>query len=455
MSLPDLIVRGDRVLTADGLGPRGVHVVGGRIAAVTAYGDLPEGAHVIEAGKSLVTPGLVDTHVHVNEPGRTEWEGFSSATEAAAAGGITTLVDMPLNSIPATTSLVGAEAKLASLEGKLSVDVGLWGGVVPGNVEELRKLAQFGVFGAKCFLVPSGVDEFPHVTRADLERAMPVMRELDLLLLVHAELPGPIEAAEAELSRNKADPRAYDTYLRSRPSASEDEAIALLVELVRKYRTRTHVVHLSSASALPLLRRARDEGLPISAETCLHYLTFCAEEIPDGATQYKCAPPIRERANREALWAGLADGTLSQVVSDHSPCTPQLKHLERGDFLGAWGGIASLQLGLSALWTQAAARGFGVEELFEWSSRAPARLAGLSARKGEIAPGRDADLVIWDEDATQRIEPALVRHRHKLTPYEGRDLRGVVKRTLLRGRTIFENGQLVGGPAGAHLKRTP
>jgi allantoinase len=451
MSL-DRIVRARRVVTPQGVGAAAIHIARGRIAKVAAFDDVPAGVPLLDAGDALVGPGLVDSHVHINEPGRTEWEGFSTATEAAAAGGITTVVDMPLNCIPATTTREAAETKLGSLAGKLSVDVAFWGGVVPGNVPELARLAAFGVPGAKCFLCPSGVDEFPNVARADLELAMPVMRELGLTLLVHAEVPGPIDAAEARLKASGADPRAYETYLRSRPNAAEDEAVAMLVELVRKHRTRTHVVHLSSASALPILASARAEGLPISAETCLHYLTFTAEEIRDGATQYKCAPPIREASNRERLWQGLADGTLSLVVSDHSPCTAGLKRLESGDFLGAWGGIASLQLGLPALWVEAKRRGFAIERLFEWSSLAPARLASVASRKGSIEAGKDADLVVWDDRSSDVVRKDALRFRNKLSPYEGREVAGVVRTTILRGETIYEDGRVLAG-RGRFTKR--
>ena len=447
MSTPDLVLTGRRVLTPDGIAPRAIHIHRGLITAVTTPQAAPPGVPVMDAGDLLVGPGLVDSHVHINEPGRTQWEGFETATQAAAAGGITTVVDMPLNCIPATTSRDAAQEKLRALDGKLSVDVSFWGGVVPGNTAQLRGMREMGITGAKCFLCPSGVDEFPNVTRAHLEEAMPVMRDLDMTLLVHAELPGPLDRAEAELKAHPADPRRYATYLASRPNAAEDDAIAMLVDLCRKHRTRVHIVHLSSASALPLLRKAHQEGLPISAETCLHYLTFASEEIVDGATHFKCAPPIREAANREALWAGLKDGTLSLVVSDHSPCTPNLKKMDTGDFLGAWGGIASLQLGLGALWTLAQPRGFSLEDVFRWCAAAPAALARLDAHKGTIAPGHHADLVMFDPNGDQTVTRALLRFKHKISPYEGRTLRGVVTRTLLRGQVIFDGTQ-VAAPGG-------
>jgi len=450
--MADLVIRGQRVLLQAGLAPAALHVQDGRIVDITGYDVVGHAARVVDAGESLVTPGVVDSHVHINEPGRTEWEGFRSATEAAAAGGITTVVDMPLNCIPATTTRAAAEIKLASLEGQLHVDVAFWGGVIPGNAGELRGLAEFGVPGAKCFLCPSGVDEFPCVARGDLELAMPVLRELGLTLLVHAEVPGPLESAEAQLAREHADPRAYATYLRSRPNAAEDEAVAMVIELSRKFGCPAHIVHLSSASALPLLQAAQSEGVPITAETCLHYLAFTAEEVADGATHFKCAPPIRESDNRDLLWRGLEGGALGMVVSDHSPCTPPLKRPETGDFLGAWGGIAGLQLGLSVLWTLARERGHDVARLFAWNAEGPARLAGLGARKGRLAKGFDADIVIWDDAATFVVEPAQIRHRHKVTPYAGRTLSGVVRQTWVRGRLAYDHeAGLAARPSGGFV----
>ncbi len=448
----DLVVRGRRVVTDAGVGPAALHVSDGRIVDVGAYDDVGTPSVLVDAGDGLVTPGIVDTHVHINEPGRTEWEGFRSATEAAAAGGITTVVDMPLNCIPATTSRAAAETKLASLDGQLHVDVAFWGGLVPGNADELARLASFGVPGAKCFLCPSGVDEFPHVSPFDLDAAMPVLRDLGLTLLVHAEASGPLEAAEAALSAEGANWREYSTYLRSRPNTAEDEAIALIIELSRKHRCPSHIVHLSSASALPLLREAQAEGVPITAETCLHYLTFAAEEIADGATAWKCAPPIRERANRDELWKGLEDGTIGMVVSDHSPCTPALKRLEEGDFLAAWGGISGLELGPSLLLSLAGDRGHDVARTLAWSTTGPARLAGLADRKGKLATGYDADIVVWDDAASFVVRGEELHHKHKLTPYEGRTLRGVVRSTWVRGRLAYERaGGLAAHPVGSFL----
>jgi allantoinase len=449
---PDLIVRGKRVVTPEGERAAAVHVRGGTIVALMAFDDIPKGIAVHEAGDSVVMPGIVDTHVHINEPGRTEWEGFSTATRAAAAGGVTTLVEMPLNSIPATTTAAAYREKSAAAAGKLSVDVGFWGGVVPGNVSELRPLWDAGVFGFKCFLVPSGVDEFAHVTEADLRAALPELAALGAPLLAHAELPGPIEAAVANPAKG-ASPKRYATWLASRPHEAEDKAIELLVKLAREFKARVHVVHLASSDSIAQLQRAKAEGLAITVETCPHYLSFAAEEIADGATEFKCAPPIRSLENREKLWAGLGDGAIDFIATDHSPCPPALKLPDEGDFLRAWGGIASLQLSLPAVWTQARSRGYSVTRLAEWLCAAPARLAGLEGRKGAIAVGCDADFVIWNPDATFRVDATRLQHRHKVTPYAGRELTGVVETTFLRGRKIFERGEFSSLPAGHVIRR--
>lgn len=431
------VIRSRQVLSPSGLQPATVWLAGGKIESLQDYDAVLPREGVLDAGSLVVAPGIVDSHVHINEPGRTEWEGFDTATAAAAAGGITTVVDMPLNCIPATTSAAAAKTKREALANQMHVNVAFWGGVVPGNTPELQGMRDFGISGAKCFLCPSGVDEFPHVGERELDEAMPVLRELGMTLLVHAEVPGPLEAAEAALAVSHASPRDYETYLRSRPQAAEDEAVALIIKLARKHGTRCHIVHLSSATAIPLLRAAQADGVKVSAETCLHYLTFAAEDISAGATQYKCAPPIRDRQNREQLWEGLRSGVISMVVSDHSPCTPDLKKLKEGDFMQAWGGISSLQLGLSALWTEAKARGFDLQTVSRWNAAAPAELAGLASRKGQLVPGFDADLVIWDESALATVSPEVIRHRHKLTPYAGRPLQGVVHTTLVMGRVAY------------------
>jgi allantoinase len=442
----DLVLRGQRVVTPEGVRAASVHVdrTSGRIVAVAGYDAVPAGADIVDAGEAALMPGVVDTHVHVNEPGRTEWEGFRTATEAAAAGGVTALVDMPLNSIPATTTLAALAQKQESTRGQLWIDVGFWGGVVPGNAAELAPMAGAGALGFKCFLVESGVDEFGFVREAELRPAMAELARVGRPLLVHAEVPGPIEAAEAALARREppADPRAYATYLASRPRAAEDEAVRLVIGLCRDTGARTHVVHHASSDSLPQIAAARAAGLPFSAETCPHYLSFAAEDIPDGATAFKCAPPIRERDNREALWAALRAGTLGLVASDHSPCTPALKRLEAGDFQAAWGGISGLQLAFSVVFTEARARGFELADVVRWMCAGPAELAGVAGRKGVIAPGADADLVIFRDDARFEVAPERVLHRHKVTPYAGRSLLGVVASTYVRGRRVWHEGAL-------------
>jgi allantoinase len=420
-----------------------VHITRGYISAISIYEDVPPGCKVIEADSgSIVMPGLVDSHVHVNEPGRTEWEGFASATRAAAAGGVTTIVDMPLNSIPATTTLAGLNEKLDAAADKLSVDVGFWGGVVPGNTIELEKLWEAGVVGFKCFLIHSGVDEFPNVTEADLREAMPELARLGAPLIVHAEVPGPVEACCQTISG--ASTSSYETFLRSRPRAAENQAVALMIKLAGETGCRTHIVHHSSADALPMLRQAKSSGLPLTVETCPHYLHFAAEDIPDGATEFKCCPPIRECDNREQLWEALRDGTIDFVVSDHSPCPPEMKLCEQGDFMNAWGGISSLQLRLPIIWTDASERGFTIEQIVEWLCTGPARQVGFNVLKGAIKEGADADIVIWNPDAQFRVAPEMIHHRHKLTPYAGEVLRGVVEKTFLRGQIVYDGGEFLG-----------
>jgi allantoinase len=444
-------VRARRVVTPVGVRPASVHVERGRIVEVAPFERTPAEWPVVEVGEgSVLLPGLVDSHVHVNEPGRTEWEGFETATRAAAAGGVTTIVDMPLNSVPPTTTVENFRAKLAAAAGKCHVDVGFWGGLVPGNVPELRGLHAAGVVGFKCFLVHSGVDEFPHVEREELRAAMRELAAIGATLIVHAELPGPIDHALAEHAEVRwGDPRRYETFLSSRPRAAENEAVALLIELCRETGARTHVVHHSSADALLALREAKREGLPLTVETCPHYLVFAAEDIADGATEFKCCPPIRERENRESLWEALGDGTIDMIVSDHSPCPPAMKARDEGDFMKAWGGISSVQLRLAAIWTAARARGFQAEDLARWLCEGPARLAGLGDSKGSVAEGFDADFVVWNPEAEFVVEPGHVHHRHKLTPYTGMRLSGVVEETYLRGRRIFARGEFAragGGP---------
>ena len=451
--MTDIVFRAKRVVTPDGTRAASVHVRGGIIASVRAYDDVPAGCPIEDFGDRVLFPGIVDTHVHINEPGRTEWEGFESATRAAAAGGVTTLVDMPLNSIPPTTTLSGLETKARSAEGRCMVDVGFVGGVVPGNMKELATVFAAGALGFKCFLAESGVDEFHHVNEPELRLAMTELARIGAPLLVHAELPGPLDAAAAKQGAiSEADARRYATFLASRPRAAEDEAVDMVIRLSRDLRTRAHVVHLSSSDALVAIRRARDADVPVSAETCPHYLSFAAEEIADGATEFKCAPPIREKENREKLWDALREGLIDQVVTDHSPSTPALKCSGSGDFVKAWGGISSLQLGLAAVWTGARARGRTIDDLARWMCAAPARLVGLEARKGSIQVGCDADFVVWDPDAEFRVNAAELYHRHKLTPYQDRTLHGSVVSTWLRGAKIYESGRFQ-APRGQWMRK--
>jgi allantoinase len=445
----DLVVSSERVVTPDGVRPGAIVVAQGRILDIVPSGDAPppHAAASVNAGSAAVLPGLVDTHVHLNEPGRTEWEGFVTGTRAAAAGGVTTLIDMPLNSIPATTTVSALRLKLQAAAPVALVDYGFWGGVVPGNVDDLEPLLDAGALGFKCFLVPSGVDEFAHVGESDLRPAMQRLAARDAVLLAHAELPGPIARAAP-----MGDPRRYATWLASRPEDAEVEAIELLLRLSGETGCRVHIVHLSAATALPIIERARRAGARITIETCPHYLTFAAEAVPDGSTAYKCAPPLRSAANREQLWDGLARGIIDLVATDHSPAPPALKRLDSGDFMAAWGGIASLELSLAAVWSGARAHGRALDDVARWLCGAPARLAGLD-RKGRIAPGCDADLVIFDPEAEWSVEPVRLRQRHPITPYAGMTLQGKVRQTFLRGVSIYENGRTRERPEGQWVRR--
>ncbi|HEY7408933.1 MAG TPA: allantoinase AllB [Gemmatimonadaceae bacterium] len=449
--MSELVVRGERVLIEGTLRGAAVLVRDGRIAAIGDTGDIGAGVAVHDAGDSVLMAGLVDTHVHVNEPGRAEWEGFETATRAAAAGGVTTLLDMPLNSIPATTTVDALEQKRAIAQGRCHVDVGFIGGVVPGNTADLAPLAAEGVLAFKCFLIDSGVKEFAHVTEDHLREAMPELVSLGRVLMAHAELPGPVARAVAALDA-MADPRCHATWLSARPPEAEEQAVTLLVALARETGARVHIVHVAAAGAIPILRRARAEGLSLSAETCPHYLVFNAESIPDGATRFKCAPPIRERQHRDALWAALRSGDLDMIASDHSPCPPSLKLPAEGDCLRAWGGIASIQLALAAVWSGAPAHGGTVADVSRWMSEHPARLVGLDRRKGAIAAGHDADFVVWDPEEEFVVEANALQHRHKVTPYEGMRLRGVVRETWVRGERVYHRGHFVHEPRGQLLR---
>ncbi|MBA3373801.1 MAG: allantoinase AllB [Actinomycetota bacterium] len=449
--MPDFVLRSRRVVTPEGERPAAVHVRAGVIAAVSDFDDVPAGAPIVEGCDAALLPGLVDTHVHVNEPGRTDWEGFATATRAAAAGGVTTLLDMPLNSIPPTTTAAHLDVKRAAAEGQCWVDVGFWGGAVPDNASDLKALHDAGVFGFKAFLVDSGVDEFECLDTAALAAVAGKMAVLGATLIVHAELPEPIAAASAALGQ--ADPRRYATYLASRPPAAEEEAVAKLIELVRAHGIRVHVLHLSAAGALERLRAARAEGLSITAETCPHYLTLAAEDVADGATAHKCAPPVREAANRERLWDGLRSGAIDFVVSDHSPCPSDLKRPDDGDFLLAWGGISSLQLGLRVVWTEARRRGDTLSDIARWMAEGPARFAGLEC-KGSIEAGKDADLVLFDPDVELTVRTEELEHRHKVSPYLGKSLVGRVAATWVGGARVQRNGHVAGDPVGRLLERT-
>lgn len=438
----DLVVRSERVVLPDGVRAASIHIRDGRIIRVAPHDDTPAGVPHLDFRELMLLPGVVDTHVHMNDPGRTHWEGAEHATRAAAAGGVTTVIDMPLNSIPPTTTVAGLEAKRAALSGRCYVDVGFWGGVVPGNIPEIDPLARSGVLGFKCFLSPSGVDEFEHVTERDLRDALPTLAKSGLPLLVHAELP------EKLLDPDVRQPRSYRTWLASRPPAGECAAIDMLIALAEQYRTAIHVVHLACADAVAALRVARSRGVPITAETCPHYLSFAAEDVPDGATAFKCAPPIREHSHRESLWRALSAGDIDLVASDHSPAPPEDKCLDSGDFLRAWGGIASLQIALAVMWTGAVKRGIPIERLVDWIATAPAHLARLTGRKGSLSPGADADLVAWDPDAQSIVDPYALQHRHSVTPYAGMTVRGGVVITLLRGQIIYRDGAVLRPPRG-------
>jgi allantoinase len=493
-----LVIRSHRIVLPEGERSAALHVSGGIVERIVEYEtDDPTGARLFNVPDLVISPGLVDTHVHINEPGRTEWEGFDTATRAAAAGGVTTLIDMPLNSIPATTCVAGLRAKIDAARAQCHVDVGCWGGIVPGNAPELELLIDAGVRGFKCFLVPSGVDEFPAVTEDDLRRALPILARRNVPLLVHAEM-----ASDTNLQSTHHSSfinHQYASYLSSRPASMELEAVRLLIRLAAEFRTRIHVVHVSSAEAVEAIAAAKAAWVPITAETCPHYLTFAADEVPDGATEFKCAPPIREASHRHALWNGLASGALDLIATDHSPSPPALK--TPGDFSRAWGGIASLELSLPAVWTaymEAVSRGVqgavskraadgstedassaeaaarrgaaarvgreravpalteneqsaALVDLARWMSGAPAALAGFSGRKGRIAEGLDADFVVWDPDAEFLVDPARLKQRHKLTPYAGRWLFGAVMTTFVRGERVWDKNRLARAYGGQLL----
>ena len=442
----DRIVRARRVVLPDGIRPASIHINDGTIAKVSEWHDIGPAGDICDCNDDVILPGIVDLHAHINEPGRTDWEGFESATRAAAAGGITTLVDMPLNSIPPTVDSSALEEKIKAADGKLWIDIGFHGGIVPGNAAKLPELVRNGVIGLKCFLCDSGVAEFPAVTLEQLGAAHAAIKPLDPWILVHAESPEVLAAARREISGGAW---GYDEYLRSRPDEAECAAIRKLIALTESSGARIHIVHLSSAAALPLIRQAKARGLPITVETCPHYLTFAAEAIAQNATELKCAPPIRSAANRDTLWQGLRDGIIDFIASDHSPCTPDLKLAQ--DFSHAWGGIASLQCSLSAVWTEAQRRKFSLEDLARWMCQRPAELGGLLA-KGSITSGKNADLVRFAPNESFEFRTEQIIHRHKVTPYANRTLRGVVKQTFLRGALIYDHGSFATSAFGKIIK---
>ena len=439
-----------RVVTPDGIKPRAVLVQDGRILDVVPLNQVPAEISVKDFGEAAILPGLVDSHVHINEPGRTEWEGFRTATRAAAAGGYTVLVDMPLNCLPPTTTVAALEKKRRAANGQCHVDWMPWGGVVSDNQEHIESLAAAGVPGFKCFLIDPGIDGFTMVKEKELRAALPHVARTGLPLLVHAELPGPVDAATEQLAG--ADWSKYATYLRSRPDEAELSAIQHMISLCREYRFRLHIVHLATSQALELLRAAKAEGLLVSVETCPHYLYFSSDKIPDGQTLFKCAPPIRSRENREKLWHGLREGVIDLVATDHSPCPPEMKRLSERSFRTAWGGIASLSLALPVMWTEASARGFTLSDISRWMAEGPAHLAGCETRKGRLAKGFDADFVVFEPEAEFIAAEEHLHYRHRFSPYLSEKLRGVVKATYLRGNCIFVDGEFPGESGGCELR---
>ncbi|MBJ6108336.1 allantoinase AllB [Hymenobacter sp. BT523] len=427
-----LALRSQRVVVPDGVRAATILLENGRISALLAHDADVAGAELLDVGTHAVLPGVIDPHVHINEPGRTDWEGFDTATKAALAGGLTTLVDMPLNSAPVTTSVANLEIKRAATQGQLHCNVGFWGGVVPGNAAEIEPLIAAGVLGFKAFLTHSGIDDFPNATEADLRRVMPVLARHGLPLLVHCEL------SEDNDEWKKNDHRSYPNYLASRPKKWEDEAIAMMIRLCEETGCWVHIVHLSSANSIAPIAAAKARGLPLTVETGQHYLYFNAEDIQDGQTQFKCAPPIREKANNDQLWAALQRGVIDFVATDHSPAPPDLKQLASGDFTTAWGGIASLQFALPVLWTAARQRGASLNDLAKWLSANPAKLAGQHQRKGQITVGFDADLVVLDPEKTFEVTAELIRHKHKVSPYICQELAGVVELTFLAGEQVYQ-----------------
>jgi allantoinase len=443
-NLSKIAILSKNIVTTEGLKNGVIFVDKGIITNIVESKQIPSEYIVEDVGELVVMPGLIDSHVHINEPGRTDWEGFETATKSASAGGITTLMDMPLNSIPVTTTVSALNEKISSAKGNIWVDCGFYGGLIPGNLDSLKSLISAGVFGFKAFLVHSGIDDFPKVSVNDFELSMPIISKGGVPILVHAE----IEKNHNE--PNIKNRQSYFSFLSSRPKYWENEAIDLMIELSKKFNCNVHIVHLSSAEALNSIAKAKMSKVPVTVETCPHYLYFYSERISDGDTRFKCTPPIRENSNREELWEGLKNGIIDFIASDHSPCTENLKLLETGDFQKAWGGISSLQFILPIVWTEAKKRGFSVMDISEWMSRRPAELLQLNY-KGVIAEGYHADFVIWNPEAKFTVERSIIHHKNKLTPYAGETLYGVVEKTFLRGVKIYENGNFLNGPIGEIL----
>ncbi len=438
--IPDFAIASQKVLTLEGEKPAAILIKGEKILDVVSIENIPENCPTEDMRNNVIMPGLVDAHVHINEPGRTDWEGFETATKSAAAGGITTLVDMPLNCIPVTTTVDALNQKIIATKDQLWIDCGFYGGLIPDNIQDLESLADAGVLGFKAFLSPSGIDEFPNISEKHLREALPILAKKGIPVLVHAELEN--EATSSE--ENKT----YKHFQESRPKSWENNAIKLLIQLCREFNVHIHIVHLSSADILPEIAQTRKDGFPLTVETCPHYLHFSSERISDGDTRFKCAPPIWNGENRENLWAGLEEGIINFITSDHSPCTPELKNLEAGNFEKAWGGISSIQFALPVIWTECKQRGYSLEQLINWMSKQPAKFVGMDDLKGQISPGFDADLVCWNPDKKYIIKKEAIHHKNKLTPYEGESLYGVVNATFLRGQKVYENGQFLGNPKG-------
>lgn len=443
-------LKSNRVVIDNTMRAATIVVNNGKIAELLRVDESPGASIPLEdVGDKVIGPGLVDTHVHINEPGRTEWEGFNTATQSAAAGGITTVVDMPLNCTPVTTTAEALRQKLDSLQGKLWIDCGFWGGVVPDNLEQLDELIQAGVLGVKSFTIHSGIADFPQVNEKHIRSAIQILAKYNVPYLIHAEL-------DREGKKTPDIGNRYQSFLNSRPKSWENDAIEMMIRLAKEAKDegvqgKIHIVHLSSAEAIPAIQQAQEQGLTLTAESCPHYLTLFAEAIADGKTVFKCCPPIREDANRQELWQGLADGVVEFIVSDHSPCTPQLKHISSGDLEHAWGGISSLQFGLSIIWSEAQQRGYSLPQVFDWMATRPAVFAGLGDFKGKIAQGYDADLVVFDDIASYIISAEMIKYRHKITPYEGRRVSGVIERTYVRGMKVYANGKLLGLPVGKSI----